>query len=86
MIFIGYENNGYCFIHHIQENIIFCSTHAIFDERSFTKYTDSYAKEHKSYNKLLNKISPEMKWSVSDLSRKNGPTPVSTLHTLIPPI
>jgi len=34
----------------------------------------------------LNKISPETKWSVSDPSRKNGPAPVPTLHTLISPI
>ena len=32
MIFIGYENNGYRFIHHTQGNAIFHSTQAIFDE------------------------------------------------------
>ena len=35
MIFIRYENNGYCFMHYIQENIIFHFTYAIFDERLF---------------------------------------------------
>ena len=60
MIFIGYENNGYCFMHHMQENIIFCSTHAIFDEGLFPKCTNSHVKEHKLYDKLLDKISSEI--------------------------
>jgi len=33
MMFIRYENN--CFMCHIQENIIFCFTHAVFDEELF---------------------------------------------------
>jgi len=73
-------------MHHIQENIIFCSTHAVFDEGLFPKCTDSHAKEHKLYDKLLDKISPETEWSVSDPFGKNRPTPVPTLNTLIPHI
>ena len=37
MIFIGYEDNSYYFICHIQINIIFHSTHGIFDEKLFSK-------------------------------------------------
>jgi len=53
MIFIRYEDNGYCFMHHTQGNIIFHFIHAIFDERLFSKYTNSYAKECKLYDELL---------------------------------
>jgi len=56
MIFIRYKDTGYCFMHHTQENVIFHSTHTIFNEEFFSKYTNSCVKEHKSYNKLLNKI------------------------------
>ena len=69
-----------------QENIIFCSAHAIFDERLFSKYTDSHAKEHKLYDKLLDKISLETELSVPDPSRKDGLTPVFIPHTPISPI
>ena len=44
-IFIEYEDNGYCFIHYAQENVIFYFTHAIFNKKFFSKYTDSYEKE-----------------------------------------
>ena len=37
MIFIGYEDNSYYFICHIQINIIFHSTLGIFDEKLFSK-------------------------------------------------
>ena len=40
IIFIGYEDNRYYFMCHRQENIIFYSTHAIFDERLFPKCTN----------------------------------------------
>ena len=59
MIFIGYKNNHYCFMHHIQGNIIFYSTYAIFNKKLFSKCTDSHTKECNLYNKLLDKISPE---------------------------
>ena len=57
--------------------------HAIFDKRLFPKYNNSYVKECKLYDKLLNKISPETELSVSDSSEKNEPVPVLTPHTLI---
>ena len=86
MIFIGYEDNRYCFICHIQGNIIFHSTHAIFDERLFPKHTDFHAKEYKLYNKLLDKISLEIELLVSDSFRKDRSTLVSIPHTSIPSI
>ena len=67
MIFIWYKNNSYYFIYHTQKNIIFYSINAIFDKEIFPKYTNSYAKECKLYNKLLNKISPETESSAPDL-------------------
>jgi len=86
MIFIRYEDNGYHFIHHTQENTIFYSTHAIFDEGLFPKYTNSHAKEHKLYNKLLDKTSPETELLVLNSSGKDGSALVSIPHTSIPPI
>jgi len=77
MIFIRYEDNRYCFIHHTQGNIIFCSIHVIFDEELVSKYTKSHAKEHKLYNELLNKTSLETKLLVPNSSGKDGPAPVS---------
>ena len=44
MIFIGYKYNGYCFIYYIQRNVIFYSTHIIFNKEFFSKYTGSYIK------------------------------------------
>ena len=84
MIFIGYKNNGYHFMHHTQENIIFHFTYAIFDKELFPKYTDSHMKEYKLYDKLLNKLSPEIEPSVPDTSGKDGPAPVPISHILIP--
>jgi len=68
MIFIGYEDNRYCFMHHTQGNIIFHFIHAIFDKRLFSKYTNSYAKECKLYDELLDKTSPETELLVPDPS------------------
>ena len=82
--FIGYEDNSYYSIHYIQENIILHSIHAIFDEKFFSKYTDSHVKECKLYNKLLNKISSETELLVSGPSSKDRPTPVPILHIPIP--
>ena len=59
IIFIGYKNNSYYFVYHIQGNIIFYSLYAIFDKKPFSKYTNSCAKEHKLYDKLLDKINPK---------------------------
>ena len=76
MVFIGYKNNGYCFICYIQGNIIFHSTHTIFDKELCSKCTNSHAKEYKLYNKLLNKNSPEIVLSVSGSSEKDRSAPV----------
>jgi len=86
MIFIGYKDNRYHFICHTQGNIIFHSTHAIFNEELFLKCTDSHTKECQLYDKLLDKISPEIELSVPDPSGKARPAPVPTPHTPIPPI
>jgi len=47
IIFIEYEDNGYCFMYYTQGNIISHSTHAIFGEETFSKYTSSHPKEYK---------------------------------------
>ena len=86
MVFIGYENNSYWFMCYIQENVILHSIHAIFNEKFFSKYTDSHVKKHKLYNKLLDKISPETESLMSEPSSKDRPTPVSVLPISIPPI
>ena len=70
MIFIRYEDNGHFFMCHTQGNTIFCSIHAIFDEKLSSKCTNSHTKEHKLYEKLLDKTSLETESSVSDSSRK----------------
>ena len=70
MIFIRYKDNEYYFICYTQEDIVFCFTYAIFDERLFSKYTNSHAKEHKLYNELLDKTSLETESLVSNSFRK----------------
>ena len=74
MIFIRCEDNGYCFMYYTQENFIFCSTYAIFDKEFFSKCTNSYTKEYKLYNKLLDKISSGTELLVPRLSDKDRPT------------
>jgi len=69
---------------HIQENIIFCSTHAIFDEELFPKCTNSHTKECKLYNKLLDKTSPEIESLAPNTSGKDGSAPVLIPHSPIP--
>ena len=86
IIFIRYKNNSYCFICYTQENIIFCSIYAIFNEEIFSKCTNSHAKECKLYNKLLDKINLEIESSVSDSSGKDGLAPVSIPYISISPI
>jgi len=81
MIFIGYKNNSYCFICHIQGNVIF---HSLFDKKFFSKCTDFHVKEHKLYNKLLDKISPETELSVLGPSSKDRPTLVFIPLSSIP--
>jgi len=45
MIFIGYKDNSYRFIHHTQGNVIFRSTQAIFDEGHFPRCPSSHSRE-----------------------------------------
>jgi len=52
MIFIGYEDNSYRFIHHTQENVIFCSTQAIFDEGHFPRCPLSHPREQTPSGRL----------------------------------
>jgi len=56
MIFIGYEDNGYRFICHIQGNVIFCSTQAIFDEGHFHKCPSSHPREQMPSGRLTPEI------------------------------
>jgi len=78
MIFIGYENNGYRFIHHTQENVIFCSTQAIFNEGHFPRCPLSHPREQTPPGRLTPKIE----------SSAPGPfgvdEPAPTLFSLIP--
>ena len=60
IILIRCKDNSYCFICHKQGNIIFHSTHVIFNKKLFSKYTGYYVKKHKLYDELVNKISPEI--------------------------
>ena len=77
IIFIGY--NSYYFICHIQKNVIFYFTYAIFNKKFFFKCTNSHVKEHKLYIKLLDKISPETELSVSRPSSEDKPAPIPIL-------
>jgi len=52
---------------------IFCSTYAILDEKLFSKSTDSYVKEYKLYDKLLDKITLETELSTLIPSKKDEP-------------
>jgi len=56
IISIGYENNGYRFICHIQENVIFYSTQAIFDERHFSRCPLSHPREQMPPGRLIPEI------------------------------
>ena len=84
MIFIGYKDNRYCFIWYIQENTIFCSTHAIFYEWLFSRCTNSHTKEHKLYNKLLDKTSLETELLTPNSSEKDRSAPVPIPHISTP--
>ena len=69
---------------HTQGNTIFYSTHAIFDKKLFPKYTNSYVKEHKLYNKLLDEIRPEIELLTPNSSEKDGSALVPISHIPIP--
>ena len=71
MIFIGYEDNGYRFIHHIQRNIIFRSTQAIFDKGHFPKCPLSHPSEQMPPGRLT----PEIKSSTPGPSGVDEPAP-----------
>jgi len=77
MIFIGYEDNGYRFIHHTQENIIFYSTQAIFDKEHFPRCSSSHPREQMSPGRLT----LEIESLVPGSSGVDKPTP-----TPFPPI
>jgi len=77
MIFIGYEDNGYRFIHHTQENVIFCSTQAIFDEGHFPRCPSSYPREQTPPGRLI----PEIELSAPGPSGVDEPA-----STPFPPI
>jgi len=71
MIFIGYEDNGYKFIRHTQENVIFCSTQAIFDEEHFPKCPSSHSREQMPSGRLT----PEIELSAPGPSGVDKPAP-----------
>ena len=71
MIFIGYENNSYRFIHHTQGNVIFRSTQAIFDEGHFPRYPLSHPRKQTPPGRLT----PEIESSVPRPSGVNEPAP-----------
>ena len=75
MIFIGYEDNGYRFIHHTQENAIFHSTQAIFDEGHFPRCPSSHPREQIPPGKLT----PEIESSAPRLSGVDEPAPIPFL-------
>jgi len=56
MIFIGYEDNGYRFIHYTQGNVIFHSTQAIFDKGHFPRCPLSYSREQMPPGRLTSEI------------------------------
>ena len=54
------------------------------DECGWNTGCNTYMKEYKLYNKLLDKISPKIELSVFDPFRKDRPISVSILQILIP--
>jgi len=56
MIFIRYENNSYRFICHMQGNVIFRSTQAIFDKGYFSKCPSFYPRKQMPPGRLTPKI------------------------------
>jgi len=71
MIFIGYENNSYRFIRHIQGNVIFCSTQAIFDKGHFSRCPSSHSREQIPPGRLT----PEIELLVPEPFGVNEPAP-----------
>jgi len=77
MIFIGYEDNGYRFICHTQENVIFHSTQAIFDEGHFPRCPSSHSREQMPPSRLT----PEIESSVPEPFGVDEPAPTPFLPT-----
>jgi len=71
MIFIRYEDNSYRFICHIQGNVIFHSTQAIFDEGHFPRCPSSYPREQTPPGRLI----PEIESSAPRPSGVDEPAP-----------
>jgi len=83
MIFIGYEDNGYRFICHTQENVIFYSTQAIFDEEHFPRCPSSHPREQTPPGRLT----PEIESSVPESSGVDEPAPTPAYpRPFTPPI
>ena len=81
MIFIGYEDNGYRFICHTQENVIFYSTQAIFDEGHFPRCLFSHSREQMPPSRLT----PETELLAPGPSGVNEPAPIPFPPTLVHP-
>ena len=81
MIFIGYKNNSYRFICHTQENVIFCSTQAIFDGGHFSKCPSSYSREQMPPGRLT----PEIESLALGPSGIDEPTPTPFPPTSVYP-
>jgi len=81
MIFIGYEDNDYRFICHTQENVIFHSTQAIFDERLFPRCLSSRPKEQMPSGRLT----PEIELSVPGPFGIDEPAPIPFPPTPVHP-
>jgi len=71
MIFIGYEDNGYKFIHHTQENAIFRSTQAIFNEGHFPRCPSSHSRKQIPPGRLT----PEIELSAPEPFGVDEPAP-----------
>jgi len=71
MIFIGYKDNGYRFICHIQGNVIFHSTQAIFDEGHFSRCLSSHSREQTPPSRLI----PEIESSAPEPFGVDKPAP-----------
>jgi len=71
MIFIGYKDNGYRFICHIQGNVIFHSTQAIFDEEHFSRCLSSHSREQTPPSRLI----PEIESSAPEPFGVDKPAP-----------
>jgi len=72
MIFIGYEDNGYRFIRHTQENATFRSTQAIFDEGHFPRCPSSHSREQIPPGRLT----PEIELSTPEPFGVDEPTSI----------